>query len=73
MLVELRRTNDLAWLSMAEAILRGEGLEPIVLDTASSSVNGSVGFVERRLMIARPQAWMARTILDALDEIYGLH
>jgi len=71
MLVELRRTNDLAWLSMAEAILRGEGLEPIVLDSASSAVNGSVGFVERRLVIARQQAWMARTILDALDEIYG--
>lgn len=71
MLVELRRTNDLAWLSMAEAMLRGEGLEPIVLDSESSAINGSVGFVERRLMIARPQAWMATTILKALDDIYG--
>lgn len=71
LLVELRRTNDVAWLSMAEAILRGEGLDPIILDAASSVVDGSIGAVPRRLMIARPQAWMARSILDALDDIYG--
>lgn len=71
MLVELRRTNDLAWLSMAEAMLRGEGLEPLILDANASAVDGSLGAVPRRLMIARPQAWMARSILSALDEIYG--
>jgi hypothetical protein len=71
MLVELRRTNDVAWLSMAEAMLRGEGLDPIILDAASSVVDGSIGAVPRRLMIARPQAFMARSILTALDEIYG--
>ncbi|NDC59150.1 MAG: DUF2007 domain-containing protein [Alphaproteobacteria bacterium] len=71
MLVELRRTNDVAWLTMAEAMLRGEGLDPIILDAASSVVDGSIGAVPRRLMIARPQAFMARSILTALDEIYG--
>lgn len=70
-LVELRRTNDLAWLSMAEAILRGEGIEPIILDAASSAVDGSLGAVPRRLAVRREQAWMAKTILAALDEIYG--
>jgi Putative prokaryotic signal transducing protein len=68
---ELRRTNDLAWLSMAEALLRGEGLSPVVLDGAISAAEGGIGAFPRRLMITEDEEAQARRLLKELDAAYG--
>ncbi|WOF73143.1 DUF2007 domain-containing protein [Parvibaculaceae bacterium PLY_AMNH_Bact1] len=48
---ELLRTNDVVLLSFLEARLRGEGIEPFILDMNASIVEGSIGILPRRLMV----------------------
>lgn len=67
---ELLRTNDVVLLSYATALLRDEGLAPIVLDTHTSILEGSVGAIPRRLMVADAEYDSARVLLDgALDGV----
>lgn len=61
--IELTRTNDLVFLGFLEALLRDGGLNPIVLDAHVSAVEGSIGAIPRRLMIARDEENAARRIL----------
>ncbi len=49
---ELLRTNDLVRLSWAEAMLADAGIETLVLDQHTSIVEGSIGAIQRRLMVA---------------------
>lgn len=67
---ELRRSNDLVYLSFAEAALRAEGLNPAVLDGAVSAVEGSIGALPRRLVVPTEEEHRARRTLDALDAEY---
>jgi len=48
---ELLRTNDLVRLSWVEALLSDAGIECLVLDQHTSLVEGSVGAIQRRLMV----------------------
>lgn len=48
---ELIRTNDWVRLSWIEALLTASGIETLVLDTHASIVEGSIGAIERRLMV----------------------
>ncbi|MAN63700.1 MAG: hypothetical protein CMI60_17325 [Parvibaculum sp.] len=48
---ELLRTNDVVLLSFLEARLKGEGIEPFILDMNASIVEGSIGILPRRLMV----------------------
>ena len=67
---ELLRTNDIVLLSFATAILREVTIEPIVLDSHMSSLEGSIGALPRRLMVADADYARARVLLDeALAEI----
>jgi len=50
-LKELLRTNDVVLLSFLEARLKGEGIEPFILDMNASIVEGSIGILPRRLMV----------------------
>lgn len=50
-LKELLRTNDVVLLSFLEARLKGEGVEPFILDMNASIVEGSIGILPRRLMV----------------------
>ncbi|MBI1252396.1 MAG: DUF2007 domain-containing protein [Alphaproteobacteria bacterium] len=68
---ELRRSNNLVYLSFAETALRAQGLTPIVLDQAVSAVEGSIGAIPRRLMVADGEAEAALAILAALDRDHG--
>jgi hypothetical protein len=61
---ELLRTNDVVLLSFATALLRDEGMEPVVLDTHMSILEGSVGAIPRRLMVADADYATARALLD---------
>jgi putative signal transducing protein len=48
---ELLRTNDLVRLSWVQALLSDAGIECLVLDRHTSLVEGSIGAIQRRLMV----------------------
>jgi hypothetical protein len=68
---ELRRTNDLVYLSFAEAALRGQGLSPQIFDAALSAVEGSIGALPRRLVVPEEEAAAALAVLADLDAAHG--
>jgi hypothetical protein len=49
---ELLRSNDLVHLSWARAMLAAEGIDAVLLDDHVSAVDGSIGAIPRRLMVA---------------------
>ena len=49
---ELLRSNDLVHLSWARAMLAAEGIDSLLLDDYVSGVEGSIGAIPRRLMVA---------------------
>jgi hypothetical protein len=58
------KTNDPVKLSFAEALLKDAGIEAIILDGHASVMDGSLGILPRRLMVADDDAARARTILS---------
>lgn len=60
---ELLRTNDMVLISAVEAILAGIGLRVFVADAHASVMDGSLGMLPRRILIARPDAGTARAAL----------
>ncbi len=63
-MTELLRTNDVVFLSWAQATLRASGIESIVLDQHVSVLEGSIGAIPRRLMVAPDDASRARWVLE---------
>jgi tRNA1(Val) A37 N6-methylase TrmN6 len=61
---ELLKSNDLVRLSWAEALLAGEGIDSYVLDGHMSVVEGSIGAIPRRLMVADEDFTRARGVID---------
>lgn len=67
---ELLRTNDTVRLSWAQAVLADAGIECIVLDHHTSLVEGSIGAIPRRLMVAERDHRRAGAVLaQAEDEL----
>ncbi|MDX6749128.1 DUF2007 domain-containing protein [Geminicoccaceae bacterium 1502E] len=66
-MVELMRTNDPVRLSWAQAMLAGEGIETLVLDAFTSGIEGSIGALPRRLMVAEADLERARELLRQAD------
>jgi hypothetical protein len=60
---ELLRSNNLVYLSFAEAALSEAGIDCFVADSHTSNLEGSVPAIERRLMVASEDLTMARTVL----------
>jgi len=60
---ELLRTNDPTVISFAEALLSAEDIDCFVLDVHMSVLDGSIGILPRRLMVAKRDAFLARAIL----------
>lgn len=60
---ELLKTNDPTVISFATALLRAEGIEAFVFDVHMSILDGSIGILPRRMMVAREDAFLARAIL----------
>ena len=48
---ELYRTNNPIELSFIESNLRDAGIEPIQLDQHTSTMEGSISAIERRIMV----------------------
>ena len=64
---ELIRSNDPTTIAFAKALLRGEGIDCFELDVHMSVLEGSIGIMPRRLMIADSDAFRARSILRDND------
>ncbi len=66
---ELLRTNELVFLSWAEAMLRAEGIESFVLDGHTSVLEGSTYAIRRRMMVVDEDYDRARRLMiDAGEE-----
>ena len=69
---ELLRTNDPVRLSFLQALLKDSGIESLVLDHHTSLVEGSIGAIPRRLMVAQRDYRRARSVLAAAGEEAGM-
>ena len=61
---ELLRTNDIVLISYVEALLRDAGIEHMVVDQNMSVVEGSLGVLPRRLLVAGDKTEAARRLLE---------
>ena len=66
---ELVRTNDPVRISWLTALLADGGIETVVFDTNASIVEGSIGAIQRRIMVADDDLAAARTLLEDADEL----
>ncbi len=64
---ELLRTNDPTIIAFATALLRGEDIDCFEMDVHMSVLEGSIGIMPRRLMVADRDAFQARAILREND------
>lgn len=60
---ELIRSNNPVTLSRVTALMEEEGIPVFELDTHMSVLDGSIGILPRRLMVADRDAFMARALL----------
>ena len=60
---ELLRTTDPTEIAFATALLDGEGITVFELDVYMSLLEGSLGILPRRLMVADRDLFMARTVM----------
>lgn len=69
-MVELLRTNDAVLISYISALLADVGVQAIVLDMHTSILEGSIGALPRRVMVADDDERAARAALaDAGVEV----
>ncbi|MCB1993356.1 MAG: DUF2007 domain-containing protein [Geminicoccaceae bacterium] len=62
-MVELVRSNDLVHLSWVDALMREAGIATLVLDEHTSSIEGSIGAIQRRVLVAEDDLPRARRLL----------
>ena len=63
-MVELIRSNDLVHLSWAQAMLQGAGIPCMLADQYTSSMEGGIDALPRRLMVPEAQLHETRRVLD---------
>lgn len=68
---ELLRSNDVARLSWIEALLADAGIKAVVLDTHMSVLEGTLGILPRRVMVAEDDYSRACWVLDKAGEERG--
>ena len=61
---EIIRTNDPVLLSFVEALLKDAGIETAVMDQNMSIMEGSIGILPRRVLVASQDLEKARRILS---------
>ena len=62
-MVEILRTNDLVLISVIESLLRAENVSFLVADQHMAAVEGSLGFLPRRILVDSRQEQRARRLL----------
>tara|TARA_R110000868_G_scaffold1844_10_gene14615 strand:+ start:6613 stop:6831 length:219 start_codon:yes stop_codon:yes gene_type:complete len=65
---ELLRSNEMVFLSWAEALLKSEDIEIFVLDGNMSVLEGSASAIPRRMMVADEDYDRARRALQDAGE-----
>ena len=65
---ELLRSNDAVRLSFVQAMLRGAGIESVLLDQHTSIIEGSIGAIQRRIMVEDKDLDRARSLLRESGE-----
>jgi len=60
---EIVRTNDAVLISAIEALLQSADIEHLVFDQNMSVLEGSIGMLPRRVMVADDQVAAARRLL----------
>lgn len=60
---ELLRTNDPTVIAFASALLSGEGITFFEFDVNMSVLEGSIGIMPRRIMVADQDLFMAEAIM----------
>ena len=63
-MIELIRTNDLVLISLVESILAGERIGFFLADQHMSAVEGSLGFLPRRILVGENDEARARRVLS---------
>ena len=64
---ELLRTTDPTMIAFATALLEGEGIDCFQMDVHMSVLEGSIGVLPRRLMVADRDYFRASTTLKDND------
>jgi uncharacterized protein (DUF1330 family) len=64
-MIEIMRTNDLVLISFVEATLSGAGVRYFVADGHMSAMEGSLGFLPRRILVEEERANQVRRLLIA--------
>jgi hypothetical protein len=64
---ELLRTNDPTIIAFATALLEGEGIATFQMDVHMSVLEGSIGVLPRRLMVADKDHFHASAIMRDND------
>jgi hypothetical protein len=62
-MIELIRTNDVVTLSVAESLMKDAGIHCMIADQSMSVLEGSLGLLQRRLLVEEARADEARGIL----------
>ncbi len=65
---ELFRSNDPVKLSWLQALLADSGIDCLLLDNHSSVIEGSIGAIQRRLMVADDDLESAVQLLSESGE-----
>ena len=60
---EVLKTNDPVLLNFAQALLKDAGIEAVIFDTHASIMDGSSGFLPRRLMVSDDDITQAQRVL----------
>lgn len=60
---DLIRTNDPVLISFVESLMRDAGIGCLVADSGMSILEGSVGIIPRRILVAAEMASQARRIV----------
>ena len=60
---EIVRTNDAVLITAIEALLKGAGIQHMVLDQHMSVLDGSIGMLPRRIVVEDDQVSRARRLL----------
>jgi Putative prokaryotic signal transducing protein len=65
-MVEIMRTNDLVVISVVESLFRAAGIGVFVADQHMAAVEGSLGFLPRRILVdSEDEARARRLVVEA--------
>jgi Putative prokaryotic signal transducing protein len=62
-LVEILRTNDIVLISVIESLLRAADVNFFIADQNMAAVEGSLGFLPRRILVEAGEEARARQLL----------